>query len=201
MKKTILGKWRKVMSYSITRRNFMKQASEAMLVAGTMMLVGCGSSSGGSVSGSVGEDGEKIIVKNIKTSIGKEEVVEQYNHTTYKIEDVFKEKIDEESMWYGYHVFVSSGGCVLADENFRVYVDGKKVDDTTINMGLGLGNYVPGEGGILSGGATNVTVKGKAPVGGKQLKIEILAQDMSFTDGETGTTTREQTIITCETEI
>ena len=73
--------------------------------------------------------------------------------------------------------------------------------EKTISMGLGFGNYVPGQGGILSGGETTVTVKGKAPVGGKQMKIEILALDRDYTNGETGINTREQTFITCEIAI
>lgn len=190
------------MSYSITRRDFMKRAGVVIaLTTGTLMLGGCGSSSGGQVSGNTGEDGEKIITTEIKTQVGKEELVDRYNSTKYTIKNVFKNEIDDENMWYGYDVLVSSAGCVLTDENFRIYVDGEKVSEKTISMGLGFGNYVPGQGGILSGGETTVTVKGKAPVGGKQMKIEILALDRDYTNGETGINTREQTFITCEIAI
>lgn len=81
------------MSYSITRRDFMKRAGVVIaLTTGTLMLGGCGSSSGGQVSGNTGEDGEKIITTEIKTQVGKEELVDRYNSTKYTIKMYSKMK-------------------------------------------------------------------------------------------------------------
>lgn len=187
------------MSYNITRRDFIKQAGTFALAAGAMTLVGCGSTSGGQISGSTGDDGEKIITNEIKTSIGKDTPVDGYS---YKIDDVFKNETAEKSIEYGYHVWVSapSNGGMIYDDHFRLYVDGQKLENLIVDFSRGLGS-APGSGGLLPGSSTRVTVRGTSTIIGSQLKVEIVASDISFRgDGIPGTI-RKQTIVSYEATI
>lgn len=179
------------MSYNLTRRKFIKQASTIVLTVSALALAGCGPTSGGQISGSTDENGEKVIINEIKTSVGKQ--TRGDDNYSYLIEDVFKNETAEGNAEYGCHMWVSARDGIIYDnaDSFVLYVDGQKLDDVTVE---GAGMFPPST-------SSYVTVKGPAPATGRLLKIVITVSDYAFRgDGIQGTI-REKTIVSCETSV
>lgn len=192
------------MDYAFSRRDFLKCSSAIVLTISAASLSGCSSSGSssniGQVSGTVDEDGNKLIVNEVNVSIGKEYKID--NNYTYIVEDFFSSPIPNDSQYcyYGCHILVSSSiGGFLFDDNFNFYVDGQPLTNLTVDCPTGLDKT--GSHSLMPGSSTKVTITGKALHGGQNLKVKIKVRDQVLSSDSSTYNTRTQIFLICQSNL